>query len=214
MNKNGKIVFIGDSITEWGCEEDPENIGTGYVRLIHDYLVTTYPERKPVVLNRGVGGNRIPDLAKRWQKDVLDENPDYVSVSIGINDVWRQIDHLVDDQVYPDQFEQIYVDLLTQLKEKSNAKIIIMEPTIIEEDVHSEANKKLVAYVDVVKRLAERFEAIYVPTNQAFIHFLNTDADLKLTIDGVHTNSTGNMLIAQTWIKAFEENVMQFIKNF
>jgi acyl-CoA thioesterase I len=137
----------------------------------------------------------------------LAENPAYVSVSIGINDVWRQLDQLEDTQVYPEQFEQIYNDLLTQVKEKTNAVIILMEPTVIEEDTESEGNKKLIPYVDAVKRLAEKFGAIYVPTHHAFINYLKADADYKLTIDGVHTNSTGNMLMAQTWIKAFEEKV-------
>lgn len=208
MKKDQKIVFIGDSITEWGRAGDPEDIGTGYVRLIHDYLVTTYPDRKPVVLNRGVGGHRIPDLANRWQKDVIDENPAYVSVSIGINDIWRQLDHLEDDQVYPEQFEDIYVDLLNQVKEKTNAMIILMEPTVIEEDVHSAGNQKLISYAEIVQKLAEKFDAIYVPTHKAFIQYLNANTPYKLTIDGVHTNSTGNMLMAQTWIKAFEDKLV------
>lgn len=207
MKKDDKIVFIGDSITEWGRGGDPEDIGTGYVRLIHDYLVTAYPDRKPIVLNRGVGGHRIPDLANRWQPDVIDENPDYVSISIGINDVWRQLDHLEDDQVFPDQFEQIYINLLNQVKEKTSAVIILMEPTVIEEDVQSEGNQKLIPYAEIVERLAKEFGAIYVPTYHAFINYLKAETNYKLTIDGVHTNSTGNMLMAQTWIKAFEEKI-------
>lgn len=185
MNKNDKIVFIGDSITEWGRTGDPEDIGTGYVRLIHDYLVTTYPERKPVVINRGVGGNRIPDLADRWQEDVINENPAYVSVSIGINDVWRQLDHVDSGQVYPEEFEAIYVDLLNQIKEKTYAQIILMEPTIIEEDVQSEGNQKLIPYTHIVQKLAGKFDAAYVPTHQAFIQYLKANAEYVLTLDGV-----------------------------
>jgi acyl-CoA thioesterase I len=204
MKKGDKMIFIGDSITEWGRGGDPEDIGTGYVRLIHDYLVTAYPERKPIVLNRGVGGHRIPDLAERWQTDVIDENPAYVSISIGINDVWRQIDPLEEGQVYPEQFEAIYIDLLNQVKEKTNAVMILMEPTVIEENLESEGNKKLKPYAEIVKKLAEKYEAVYVPTHQAFIEYLRANTEYKLTIDGVHTNSTGNMLMAQTWLKAFE----------
>jgi acyl-CoA thioesterase-1 len=204
MKRNDKIVFIGDSITEWGRAGDPEDIGTGYVRLIHDYLVTSYPEKKPVVLNRGIGGHRIPDLRDRWQSDVINENPAYVSISIGINDVWRQLDHPGEEQVYPENFEAIYTDLLTQVKEKTNAVLILMEPTIIEEDVNSEGNQKLARYADIVRMLAEKFKAIHVPTHRAFIDYLHAGAEYRITIDGVHTNSTGNMLMAQTWIKAFD----------
>lgn len=206
MNNNNKIIFIGDSITEWGREGDPEDIGTGYVRLIHDYLVTSYPERRFTVLNRGIGGNRITDLANRWERDVLDENPSYVSISIGINDVWRQVDHPDMEQVYPEQFEEIYNDLLTQLKDKTKAVIILMEPTIIEEDADSEGNQKLLTYSNIVKKLADKYEAIYVPTHEAFIQYLQASSGYQLTIDGVHTNSAGNTLMAKTWIQAFENS--------
>jgi acyl-CoA thioesterase I len=208
LQKADKIIFIGDSITEWGRGGDPEDIGTGYVRLIHDYLLTTYPEKTPIVLNRGVGGHRIPDLANRWKTDVIDENPAYVSISIGINDVWRQIDHLEADQVYPEQFETTYIDLLNQVKEQTNATIILMEPTVIEESIESEGNQKLIPYAEIVKNLAEKYDAVFVPTHQAFIKYLQADTGYQLTIDGVHTNSTGNMLMAQTWIRAFEAKVM------
>ncbi len=205
MDNNHKMIFIGDSITEWGREGDPEDIGTGYVRLIHDYLVTSYPEKEFTILNRGIGGNRITDLANRWQHDVLDENPSYVSISIGINDVWRQVDHPDMEQVYPEQFEEVYTDLLTQVKDKTKAVIILMEPTIIEEDIESEGNQKLLAYSSIVKKLADKYEAIHVPTHEAFIRYLQASTGYQLTIDGVHTNSAGNMLMAKTWIQAFEK---------
>lgn len=207
MQKTDKMIFIGDSITEWGRAGDSEDIGTGYVRLIHDYLLTTYPDKKPFVLNRGLGGNRITDLGKRWKNDVIDEEPAYVSISIGINDVWRQLDHLEDDQVYPQQFESIYIHLIEQVKEKTNATIILMEPTVIEEKIESEGNQKLIPYAEIVKRLADQYDAVFVPTHQAFIGFLQANTGYSLTIDGVHTNSAGNMLMAKTWIKAFEEKV-------
>ena len=123
MNHNDLILFIGDSITESGRFEDPEELGNGYVRLIHDYLVTSYPDKKLRVLNKGIGGHRINDLEARWDQDVIQLNPQYVSISIGINDVWRQIDAPEMSQIMPEQFEEIYRKLLTQLKEKTEARI-------------------------------------------------------------------------------------------
>src|SRR5690625_1637327 len=86
-----RVVFIGDSITEAGKFTDSERLGTGYVRLIHDYLITTYPTSHFEILNNGISGNRIDDLKARWQTDVLDVKPDIISISIGINDVWQQL---------------------------------------------------------------------------------------------------------------------------
>src|SRR5688572_667374 len=142
-----KILLIGDSITDCGRREDQEGLGYGYVRILHDYLVTTYPAANYQIVNTGIGGDRVTDLAARWQTDVIDHQPDYVSISIGINDVWRQLDRPEIEQVTPEIFHQIYVQLLTQVKEKTNAQILLMQPTIIEEDSESKGNKMLLDYV-------------------------------------------------------------------
>ncbi|CEG26449.1 SGNH/GDSL hydrolase family protein [Bacillus sp. B-jedd] len=196
-----RIVFIGDSITHWmKNENDP--IGTGYVRLVHDYLQVTYPEQEFEIFNEGLSGNRVTDLAERWEQDVLSVRPDFVSISIGINDVWRQLDSPDIEQVYHEQFEKVYESLLLSLKEKTNARIILMEPTVIAEDVQSEGNVKLAPYVEIVHKLAERYSAVLVPTHEAFISYLKTGKGKPLTLDGVHMNSMGNMLMAKTWVEA------------
>src|SRR5690625_2018384 len=118
MSERKKLLFIGDSITEWGRFQDPENLGKNYVRLIHDYLKVSYPNKNFEVINRGISGNRITDLEKRWGEDVVGHKPDILSISIGINDVWRQIDQPQMEQVYPEQFRIIYEKLIVDTKEK------------------------------------------------------------------------------------------------
>jgi len=202
-----KLLFIGDSITESGKREDPEEIGISYVRIIHDYLITTYPQKKFNITNKGISGNRITDLASRWQQDVIEPNPDYVSISIGINDVWRQLDRPEIEQVDAEEFEKIYKELLTRVKKHTNARIILMEPTVIEEDLQAQGNQMLKIYVKVVNEMANQFEAIIVPTHQAFVQYLEKNNGYKLTTDGVHMNSAGNMLMATTWLKAVEHHL-------
>jgi len=63
-----------------------------YVCLVRHSLAVSWPSSCPIVLNRGISGNKIPDLQKRWQRDVLDGKPDILSIYIGINDVWQQFD--------------------------------------------------------------------------------------------------------------------------
>ena len=198
-----KTVFIGDSITEWGRFEDPEELGFGYVRYIRDYLAINKPEELPSIINRGIGGNRIPDLKERWEEDVIALNPDVVSISIGINDVWRQLDNPQKEQVYPQEFKTIYIDLLEQVKKKTNARIVIMEPTIIQEDIEAKGNILLKEYVQVIHEIAKLYDALVVPTHQVFIQYLNKKNHQVLTTDGVHMNSAGNMLMAQTWLHAY-----------
>lgn len=201
---NQRIVFIGDSITWIGItEEDP--IGTGYVRLLHDYLKVTYPEREFEIINKGISGHRVIDLAERWDRDVISLQPDLVSISIGINDVARQFDSPDLEQMVPSRFEEIYDSLLKSVLEKTKASLVLMEPTVIKEDLQSEGNKKLKAYVEIVHLLADKYNATVVPTHQAFIQFLETRNDLPLTNDGVHMNTMGNMLMAKTWIETTKE---------
>ncbi|MBS4206971.1 SGNH/GDSL hydrolase family protein [Bacillus sp. FJAT-50079] len=199
-----KIVFIGDSITDTGRREDPEGIGHGYVRLIRDYYAVTLPYLRLEVINKGISGNRVDDLAARWQEDIIELQPDWVSISIGINDVWRQLKRPEEEQIYPEQFEQIYANLLNQLVSKTEANIILMEPTVIEENGDAIGNRMLIPYIDAVHRLAKEHGAIIVPTHQAFLAFLAHQSGFPLTTDGVHMNTAGNLLMAKTWIKALQ----------
>lgn len=200
-----KIVFIGDSITEWGREIGVDDIGTGYVRYIYDYLLVSDPQNFPEIINRGIGGDRITDLADRWQQDVIDLQPDILSISVGINDVWRQLDDPEVEQVMPERFEMIYRELLLKTQKETNAKIIIMEPTVIEEKINSEGNQKLKAYVQIIAKLASEFNLVLVPTHQAFLTYLQAHTNHELTIDGVHMNDVGNLLMAKTWLETYKK---------
>ncbi|ULT56183.1 SGNH/GDSL hydrolase family protein [Neobacillus drentensis] len=204
LKQSDVLLFIGDSITESGRFEDAEEIGFGYVRLIRDYLAINLPNQLPRVVNKGISGNHITDLVTRWDRDVIGINPDFVSISIGINDVWRRLDHPEKELVFPDRYEGIYRNLLNEVKMKTKAKLILMEPSIHGEVVESPGNKMLIPYVEVVRKLAKEYNAILVETHQVFIDYLNQDSPQRLTSDGVHMNSIGNMLMAKAWIKSFK----------
>lgn len=94
-----KLLFIGDSITRAGRNLDQsgegrtnEAYGSGYVLLVKSLIEAMHPELRIRVVNQGIGGNTVRDLAARWQADVIEHKPDWLSVMIGINDVWRQFD--------------------------------------------------------------------------------------------------------------------------
>lgn len=203
MKHNARFVFVGDSITEEGRFDDPEGVGYGYVRFIRDYLLTEFPNKNIEVINRGVGGNRIIDLVARFQRDVIALKPDYVSIFIGINDVWRQLDEPELDQVYPEKFEEIYHQLIRMVRERTEANIILIEPTIHQEDMTSLGNELLKPYVNIVRDLARTYGVTLIPTNREFLKVISNDKHPTLTVDGVHMTSTGDMLIAKTWMNAF-----------
>lgn len=195
-----KILFIGDSITQDGRFDDPNGLGKGYVRLINEYIQSNKPQLKLEIVNKGISANRVTDLADRWEEDVLTQDADWISVSIGINDVWRQLDSPEIEQVSPQKFATIYDSLLQAVQQKTNARLILMEPTIIEEKIDSQGNILLKDYVEVVRHLAKKYDAITVSTHSTFINFLEKTPNASLTTDGVHMNDLGRKLMATTWL--------------
>src|ERR1700722_1831753 len=83
LKKGERIVFLGDSITEGGVSPK------GYVTLIKNSLNDKHKDLDIEVIGAGISGNKVPDLQKRLEKDVLMKKPTLVVIYIGINDVWH-----------------------------------------------------------------------------------------------------------------------------
>jgi lysophospholipase L1-like esterase len=200
---DNKLLFIGDSITDADWRKDPEAVGKGYVRLVRDHLCARYPAAAPRVFNRGISGNKVPDLRKRWQRDVIELAPDVLSIYIGINDVWHGLkpDR---DGCSIDDFRAGYRDVLSQTKTSFPAiKLVLCEPSALWLDDPPDANERLTPYVAAVNNLAREFAAeAVVPLHGAFNSARAVRPDIAWTTDGVHPTSTGHMLIARTWLAA------------
>ncbi len=195
MFKEGqRIVFIGDSITDCGRKDDPEGIGSGYVRIVNDYLSLLLPDVTLQVVNRGVSGETILDLKARWQEDVVALKPDWLSVSIGINDEWKQVG--------PERYRDTYRKLLRETIGQCGSSLVLMETTIISENPDDGSNERLQPYNRIVREVAEEFGAILVRQNELFQRYLRAQRGKTLTYDQVHMNSAGNLLIALNWLRA------------
>ena len=206
--QNGdSILFIGDSITD--CDRArPVGAGAGlgesYVAFIDALLAAFYPERGITVLNTGGSGNRVTDLAARWQTDVLDLTPDWLSIMIGINDVWRQFDTPFDsNQVTIDKYETVYRNLLEQTR-KNLKGLVLMTPYYIEANLSDPMRKRMDEYSEVVKKLAKEFDAVFVDTQAAFDNYLVHRPTQSLCGDRVHPNKAGHMVIAKSFLTAVE----------
>lgn len=196
-----RVLLIGDSITDAGRRQDEEGLGNGYVRLLRNLCTVLHPDLQLEWVNRGISGDTVRHLHERWQTDVLDLQPDWLSISIGVNDVWRQLDKKapgVDIETY----EKLYREILDQAKEKTQARLILMEPSVLGEDADSEGNKLLQPYVACVQRLAQEYDAILVPIHRACLAYLEQRKEPALTSDGVHLVGPGMALFATEWLKA------------
>lgn len=196
-----RIVFIGDSITDAGRRQDPQGLGNGYVRLIRDLCSVLHPDLQLEWVNRGISGDTVRHLHERWQRDVIDFQPDWLSVSIGVNDVWRQLDKKGPGVDIP-TYERLYREILDEAVAKTKARLILMEPSLLGEDPDTEGNRMLKPYVACVGRLAQEYGAILVPIHSACLSYLAQRREPALTTDGVHLAGPGIALFATEWLKA------------
>jgi lysophospholipase L1-like esterase len=203
LNASTKLLFIGDSITDCGRREEAEGVGSGYVRMVRDWLRAADPASGPVVINQGISGNKVTDLQTRWQRDVIDPAPDVVSVMIGINDVWHGLPPR-SAGVDPETFLGTYRHILMELRARCPAcRLVLCEPTIISPPAPAGGNEKLGPYVRAVNDLAQDFVAdAVVKLHHVFRSAERVRPDIAWTTDGVHPTSAGHALIARTWLAA------------
>ena len=208
IGNNSKLVMIGDSITDAGRARPSgeglfDAIGKGYVGNVDALLGATYPGHGIRIINMGTSGNTVRDLKTRWQTDVLDFKPDWLSIMIGTNDVWRQFDipRQKETHVYPEEYEQTLDELVTRTK-PSLKGLILMTPFYIEANRQDAMRAQMDRYGAIVKKLAAKHEAVFVDTQAAFDKALEHYYAATLAWDRVHPNQIGTMILACAFLNA------------
>ncbi len=196
------VLFQGDSITDSGRHRpDSVSLGDGYALITAAWFSALHPTKKIAFLNRGISGNRVPDLLQRWDEDCIALAPKTLSILIGVNDMWRRYDS--NDPTSIESFEGGYRRLLDQTVSGLNPQIILCEPFLLA--VH-EAQKSwredLDPKIEVVRLLASDYKTILVPLDTIFTEAAKQREPAYWLPDGVHTSPAGAALIAQSWLKA------------
>lgn len=201
LQPHDTILFIGDSITDCGRRtEHFEPYGRGYVAHIRNLLLARYPAHDYTVLNHGIGGNTIRDLDARWQADAVDPQPDVLSIKIGINDVWRFVTNRLEQAVPKDEYADTYRLLLQQVREQTQARLVLMEPYVLETDHDDHFRRLIDDYLPVVHQLAEEFDARLVRTQEALDAAMAEQPSSFWAHDRVHPDGPGHMVIARAWL--------------
>lgn len=208
-----KIVFFGDSITDMGrnreCPSgDCWSYGIGYPHVIASKL----SERDPLlyqVINRGISGDRIVDLYARIKLDVWNLQPDVLSILIGINDVWHET--INKNGVDIVRFEKFYRMIIEETKAiLPNTKIMLCEPFVLKgyaTEEKFETLNEIRNYAKVIKALAEEYNVAFVPLQDKLDEkSAKYNGEIYL-FDGVHPNIAGATLIANEWVKIFNEKI-------
>jgi len=204
LRPNQTIVFIGDSIT------DAERLrpayrpfGFGYVHFVANMLLAGYPEMNLNIINTGIGGDTIRDLKARWERDCIEHKPDILSVLIGINDLWRQYADPgnLSQAVYPDEYESIYRQLLSQAKQKCNCQMVLMQPFMFCVERENQMYEGLQSYIAVVHKLADEFDAVLVPLQSRIDEKIRQVPPEKWSADMVHPYLWAHAWISQRWLE-------------
>ena len=201
FKKDAVILFQGDSITDGnrGRSADPNHImGHGYQFIIAAKYGALLADRNLVFMNRGISGNTVLDLEKRWQKDTLDLKPDVLSILIGVNDQGHGIPL--------DQYEAVYDKLLTDTKTAlPNVTFILCEPFTLPVGKRKEGYEAWKAGIEkrqaIVAKLAEKHHAALVHFQKAFDDACQKAPAEHWIWDGVHPTYSGHQLMADEWEK-------------
>ena len=197
-----KVLFIGDSITDCGRRDAHAPLGHGYVRKITELITAKYPERQITYVNKGIGGDIVEGLESRWDIDVINEKPEWLSVKIGINNASRQYGEGVSTADYLPIWEACYRRILTRAKAELGASLFLFEIFYVAEDVDMPRPLDVDAYNASIHRLAEEFDARLIPTSTAFESAVAVrPGALWTTQDGVHPNAEGHTLMALEFLK-------------
>ena len=206
IEPGSKLLFIGDSITDCNRARpvaEGNEVGNGYVAQINALLGALYPAHGIRVFNTGMNGNTVRDLKARWRKDVLDQQPDWLVIFIGINDVWRQFDTPLrtEQHVLIDEYRRELEALIKQTAPHLQG-VVLMTPYFLEPNRDDPMREAMDAYGDAVRELASQHSAVLVDTQLAMDALLEQMHPMSLAWDRVHPNQTGHMALALAFMRA------------
>ena len=205
------FLLQGDSITDAGrSRENDAARGYGYPTLVAARLTYDYPGQFNVI-NRGISGNRVVDLYARIKKDFLNLKPDYLSILIGVNDVW----HDYGDQpngVSDERYRKVYDLLIEELKaELPELKIYILEPFVLRAsatDANWENfNREVRLRAKSAKWIAEKHNLPFVSLQDKFDAACEKCEPSYWLSDGVHPTAAGHELIARALLETMKKDI-------
>lgn len=198
-----RLLFQGDSITDAGRDKrNYHDMGKGYPKFAAEGILQELPDAEIEFINLGIGGNRTDQLFDRLYNDAIEFSPDVISVLIGINDVWHRFS-AARIETTVGQFEANYRAILDRLKTQTNAKIVMLQPYLLDCEKNLHLRPGLDEILPVVKRLADEYADLYIPLDELFTEAIKTQPEpCYYSDDGVHPNANGAVFIGEQYAKA------------
>ena len=202
-----RVVFAGDSVTDMGSANPVgeglfDNLGHGYVRVIENMLTAWYPERNIRITNSGISGNTSRDLLARFDRDVTALHPDWVSICIGINDVWRQFDSpaIPEAACTPEEYESNVEQMIGKVQ-NSVKGVFLLTPYYMEPNDADPMRRRMDEYGAICKKLAQKHGCRLVDFQKLYTDFFQIVHSSRIAWDRVHPNEMGATLMAREFLR-------------
>lgn len=213
-----RILFQGDSITDAGRSREPgkdHSLGAGYATRVAGKLALDYPGEYEF-LNRGVGGERIVDIYARIKADIINLKPDYMSMMVGVNDCYRDINVKQNNGVSAEKYEMIYDMMISEIKEAlPDIKIMLIEPYLMidawaptnenGESLYGAWRAEVEKRGQAAKRIAQKHNLVFLPLQEKIDKLVQIQPTSYWSGDGVHPYYGLNEFISREWVKYFLE---------
>ena len=205
------ILFQGDSITDAGRDRaryypnETAGMGSGYVFQIVSHLLGTLPDKQWKYYNRGISGNKVFQLADRWDDDCLQLKPDILSILIGVNDFWHTLNNYDGTvEVYETDFRKLMDRTFAALP---NVKMIIGEPFAVQggRAISEKWFPEFPKYQEVAKKISLDYRCVFIPYQEIFNKALDKAQASYWSPDGVHPSMAGAYLMKEAWLIALSE---------
>ena len=207
-----KILFQGDSVTDAGRDySNIHDLGEGYPKYAAAMIRDSYPNCEFEFVDLGISGNRTKDLVARLESDFIDIQPDIVSIMIGVNDVWHHYD-FIREEVTDEEFERNMRTILDAIKARTNAKIMMLQPILLDVEDKRHMREELMRKQAIFKRLADEYAAAYVATDE-LLRAETAEAPTYYAFDGVHPTSDGACYIAERYLAAISPVIESLIAD-
>jgi lysophospholipase L1-like esterase len=211
LEQGATVLLQGDSITDAARDksiEEPNNVkalGRGYAQLIGYHLLSKYPEKNLKVYNRGISGNKVPDLDARWDRDCIQLKPDVLSIMIGVNDYWHTVAFGSKYQGTVETYETGFKALLQRTKDAlPETQIVICEPFVVraaDGSTRADWFPEFDHRREKARAAADSIGAIYVQFQQMFDAAVAAGYPHQdLAGDAIHPTTHGHGLMASRWL--------------
>jgi lysophospholipase L1-like esterase len=186
-NKEDRIVFMGNSITEDWNDHNPEFF------------------ENSAYINRGIGGQTTPQMLLRFRQDVLDLKPKIVVILAGINDIAANTgpstQKMIEDNIFS----------MAELAKANGIKVILCSVLPAFDFPWSpglDPSRKVIALNKSIKQYVESNGLVYLDYFSAMVDSRNGLSNIY-TYDGVHPNAIGYQIMAPLAKSAIQKALKQ-----